>query len=87
MLCLRISRTLAALTYLPTIPMKELTARLQALGLSEEMTTKVIATVAEFVKSRVPSSFHGMIDDVLAGKSPDFGNLGGLLGGLKGFFK
>jgi len=67
--------------------MKELTARLQALGLSEEMTEKVIFTVAEFVKGRLPSSFHGMIDDVLAGKSPDLGGLGGLLGGFKGLFK
>lgn len=67
--------------------MKELTAKLQALGLSEEMANNVIATVAEFVKGRLPSSFHGMIDDVLAGKSPDLGGLGGLLGGFKGLFK
>ena len=67
--------------------MKELTARLQALGLNEEMTDKVITNVAEYVKSRMPSSFPGLIDDGLAGKSPDFGNLGGLLGGFKARFK
>jgi hypothetical protein len=67
--------------------MKELTIKLQALGLSEEMADKAIATVAEFVKGKLPSAFHGMIDDVLNGKSPDLGGLGGMLGGLKGLFK
>jgi hypothetical protein len=63
--------------------MNELKAKLQDLGLSEEMTDKAIATVAEFVKSKLPKHFHKPIDDVLAGKSPD---LGGLLGGLGGLF-
>jgi len=66
--------------------MKELTIKLQALGLSEEMAEKAIATVAEFVKSKLPEFVHPMIDDVLAGKSPDLGGLGGMLGGLKGLF-
>ena len=66
--------------------MKELTDKLTALGLSEDMATKAIATVAEFVKAKLPGGTHQMIDDVLAGKSPDMGNLGGLLGGIKGFF-
>jgi hypothetical protein len=67
--------------------MTELKIKLMAIGLSEEMTEKAIATVADFVKSKVPESFHGMLDDVLAGKSPDLGGLfGGLssLGGLLG---
>lgn len=65
--------------------MNELKARLTALGLSEEMAEKAIVTVAEFVKSKLPAGLHGTIDDVLSGKS-DLGGLGGMLGGLKGFF-
>lgn len=63
--------------------MNELKERLKALGLSEEMTEKAIVTVAEFVKSKIPATFHPMIDEVLAGKNPD---LGGMLGGFGGFF-
>lgn len=66
--------------------MKELTDKLTALGLSEDMANKAITTVAEFVKSKLPESTHQMIDDVLAGKSPDMGNLGGIFGSLKGLF-
>mgnify|MGYP000271255017 CR=1 FL=1 len=61
--------------------MDELKKQLGDLGLSDEMAEKTIATVAAFVKSKLPASYHGMIDDVLAGKSPD---LGGLLGGFFG---
>ena len=64
--------------------MNELKLKLTALGLSGEMADKVIVTVAEFVKSKLPESYHGMIDDVLAGKSPDMGGLLGKLGGLFG---
>lgn len=53
------------------------------LGLSAEMADKAIVTVADFVKSKVPASYQGMIDDVMAGKSPD---MGGILGGLGGMF-
>lgn len=63
--------------------MNELKEKLAALGLSSEMTDKVISTVAGFVKSKIPDSYHGMIDDVLAGKTPE---LGGILGSLGGFF-
>lgn len=63
--------------------MNELKTKLQALGLSEEMTDKAIATVAEYLKSKLPEKFHQPIDDVLAGKTPD---IGGLLGGLGGLF-
>jgi len=63
--------------------MNELKEKLAALGLSPEMTDKVIQTVADFVKSKLPASFHGMIDDTLAGNAPD---LGGILGGLGGLF-
>ena len=59
--------------------MNELKEKLIALGISEEMTHQVIATVLEFVKSKVPAPYHGMIDDVLAGQSPE---LRGLLGSL-----
>ena len=63
--------------------MNELKDKLAALGLSPEMTDNVIRPVADFVKTKVPASYHGMIDDVLAGKTPD---LGGILGGLGGLF-
>ena len=62
--------------------MNELKLKLTSLGISEEMADKVIVTVAEFVKSKLPESYHGMIDDVLAGKSPDLGGLLGKIGGL-----
>ncbi len=55
-----------------------------ALGLSDEMTDQTIATVAEFVKSKVPASYHSMIDDVMAGKTPELGGILGSLGSLFG---
>lgn len=64
--------------------MNELKERLKALGLSEEMTEKTIATVAEFLKSKIPSSYHSMIDDMMAGKAPELGGILGSLGGLFG---
>ena len=64
--------------------MNELKAKLTSLGLSDEITDQVISTVAEFVKSKIPATYHGMIDDVLAGKSPDLGGIMGSLGGLFG---
>ncbi|MEO5914441.1 MAG: hypothetical protein ABIS50_09430 [Luteolibacter sp.] len=64
--------------------MNELKAKLTALGLSEDMADKAIATVAEFVKSKIPESYHSMIDDVLAGKTPELGGILGSLGGLFG---
>ena len=71
--------------------MDELIAKLKALGLSDEMATSAIHTVANFVKEKTPDQFHSIIDDVLAGKSPDLGgilgNLGGLGGALGGLFK
>jgi ketopantoate reductase len=64
--------------------MNELKEKLMAHGLSEETTDKVIATVADFVKSRIPESYHSMIDDVLAGKTPELGGILGSLGSLFG---
>ena len=64
----------------------ELTSRLTAIGLSEEMANKAIETVADFAKSKLPEQFHGALDDVMAGNTPDLGGLGGLLSGLKGLF-
>ncbi len=63
--------------------MNELKEKLIGLGLGAEMADKIITTVAEFVKSKIPASYHPMIDDVLAGKTPE---LGGILGGLGGLF-
>lgn len=67
--------------------MNELKERLKALGLSDEMTDKALATVADFAKSKLPENLHQPIDDVLAGKTPDFGGILGSLGGLGGLFK
>jgi hypothetical protein len=61
--------------------MNELKSKLTALGLSEEMAGQVIATMADFVKSKIPASYHDIIDDALIGESPD---LSGLLGGIFG---
>ena len=63
--------------------MNELKQKLIALGLADEMADKVIITVSDFVKSKIPESYHAMFDDVLAGKSPD---MSGILGKLGGFF-
>ena len=64
----------------------ELKVKLTALGMDEAMATKALTTVAEFAKAKLPAQLHTAIDDVMAGKTPDLGALGGLLGGLKGFF-
>jgi ketopantoate reductase len=66
--------------------MNELKEKLASLGLSEEMTQSVIETVANFVKTKVPESYHPMIDDVLAGKTPELGGILGSLGGLGSLF-
>ena len=64
--------------------MNELKEKLAALGLSEEMATKAIATVADFAKTKLPENLHGILDEVLAGKSPNLGGIGGMLGSLFG---
>jgi hypothetical protein len=64
----------------------ELKSRLTGIGLSEEMATQAIQTVAEFAKTKLPEQFHSTLDDVMAGNNPDLGSLGGMLGGLKGLF-
>ncbi len=64
----------------------ELKIRLTALGMSDEMATKAIETVADFTKGKLPTQFHPVLEDVLAGKSPDLSQLGGILGSLKGLF-
>ncbi len=64
----------------------ELKARLVGLGMSEEMATKAITTVAEFAKAKLPGPLHSAIDDVMAGKNPDLGKLTGFLDGIRGFF-
>ncbi len=64
----------------------ELKVKLTALGMSEEMATKAIATVGEFGKSKLPNAVHPAIDDVLAGKKPDLSQLSSLVSSFKGFF-
>ena len=64
--------------------MNELKEKLVAIGLSGEMADNAIATVADFVKSKVPTSYHSMIDEVMAGKTPELGGILGTLGSLFG---
>jgi hypothetical protein len=64
--------------------MNELKEKLNALGLSDEMVSSVINTVADFAKSKLPENLHGMLDDVLSGKSPELGGLGGMFGAFFG---
>jgi hypothetical protein len=56
-------------------------------GLSEETAKQVVATVADFLKAKLPAPLAGQIDGLLAGGKADLGNLakglGGLLGGKK----
>jgi len=63
--------------------MNELKEKLRSFGLSDEQIEQSIVAVVEFAKSKLPAQFHGALDDVIAGKTPD---IGGLLGGLGGFF-
>lgn len=67
--------------------MNELKERLAALGLSGEQVDGAIRTVADFAKSRVPAEYHGVIEALLAGETPDLSALGGgLLDKVKGLF-
>lgn len=56
-------------------------------GLKEDTAKQVVATVADFLKKKLPAPLAGQIDGLLAGGSSDLGNvakgLGGLLGGKK----
>ena len=67
--------------------MNELKERLAALGLSSEQVDGAIKTVADFIKSKLPPEYRGMVDSLLAGKTPDLSALGGgLLDKVKGMF-
>ena len=66
--------------------MNELKIKLAALGLGEEQVEQVIVTVGDFAKTKLPANLHPMLDEVLDGKNPDLGPVGGMLGGLKGMF-
>jgi hypothetical protein len=67
--------------------MNELKERLAALGLSAEQVDGAIKTVADFIKSKLPAEYRGMVDSLLAGKTPDLSALGGgLLDKVKGMF-
>lgn len=68
--------------------MNELKERLTALGLTEAQVEGAIGAVADFVKSRLPADYHGAVDALLAGESPDLAALaGGLLDKVKGIFR
>jgi hypothetical protein len=66
--------------------MNELEQKLTSLGLSPEQSQQAIQAVVDFIKGKVPTEYQGMVDQVMAGNMPDLGSLGGLMGGLKGFF-
>lgn len=67
--------------------MNELKEKLMALGLSAEQVDATLKTVSEFVKSKLPPEYQGMVDSLLAGQTPDLSALGGgLLDKVKGIF-
>jgi hypothetical protein len=67
--------------------MNELKEKLTALGLSAEQVDSALGTVAEFVKSKLPPEYQGVVDSLLAGETPDLASLGGgLLDKVKGMF-
>jgi hypothetical protein len=67
--------------------MNELKEKLTALGLSAEQVDSALSTVAEFVKSKLPPEYQGVVDSLLAGETPDLASLGGgLLDKVKGMF-
>ena len=47
----------------------------------------MLRTVGDFVKSKLPADYQGMVDTLMAGESPDLSSLGGgLLDKVKGMF-
>jgi hypothetical protein len=67
--------------------MNELKEKLAALGLSGEQVDGAIRTVSEFVKSKLPPEYQGVVDSLMAGETPDLSALGGgLLDKVKGMF-
>lgn len=67
--------------------MNELKEKLMALGLSAEQAEGALKTVGEFVKSKLPVEYQGMVDSLMAGQSPDLSALGGgILDKVKGMF-
>ncbi|WP_193211422.1 DUF2267 domain-containing protein [Luteolibacter marinus] len=67
--------------------MNELKEKLAALGLSEEQINGSIIAVSDYVKSRLPEDYRGVVDSLLKGESPDLSALsGGLLDKVKGMF-
>jgi hypothetical protein len=68
--------------------MNELKEKLAALGLSAEQVDGAVSTVADFVKSKLPADYQGLVDSLLAGETPDLAALsGGLLDKVKGMFR
>jgi hypothetical protein len=59
----------------------------QKFGLQEETAKQVVATVADFLKAKLPPPLASQIDGLLAGGKPDLQGLtkglGALLGGKK----
>jgi hypothetical protein len=67
--------------------MNELKQKLAGLGLSEQQVDGAIKTVGDFVKSKLPPEYQGMVDSLMAGQTPDLSALGGgLLDQVKGMF-
>ncbi|QJE95249.1 hypothetical protein [Luteolibacter luteus] len=67
--------------------MNELKEKLVALGLSAEQAEGALRTVGEFVKSKLPVEYQGMVDSLMAGQTPDLSALGGgILDKVKGMF-
>ncbi len=56
----------------------------QKFGLKEDTAAQVIATVTNFIKTKLPAPLAGQIDGLLAGGKSDLGDLAKGLGGLLG---
>ncbi len=69
--------------------MDELKEKLAALGLPTEQVEGVMETVLGFLKDKMPEGMEGIVDSLMAGETPDLGDLGGagdLVDKAKGLF-
>ncbi len=53
-------------------------------GISEEQARTAVQTVAAYLKEKLPAPVAGQVDAVLAGGTPNLGDMGKSLGGLFG---
>lgn len=73
---------------LPKI-MPELQDKLIGLGIAEEQIDSIPETVLGFIKEKLPEGTEGIVDSLIAGETPDLGDIvgSGLLDKAKGLFE